>query len=64
MGVQPASRGLNTRTFMVIIRGDPSIQMDRLGINFKYEENNSVVTEALEGYLSVSTEAYCEYPGQ
>ena len=54
---QPASRGRHTRTFIVMLGGNPSIQMSILGVIFQAGDNNSMISEALEGYVLDSTES-------
>ena len=52
--VQPAIVSRHPRTFMSMLGGNPSTQMASLGSNFKYEEYNSMVAEALEEYALAS----------
>ena len=62
MAVKPASRSCNTRTFMGMIGGRPSIKMAGLVISFQSEEKISMVAEALKEYSLASAEAACEDP--
>ena len=60
---QPESIGCHTRTFMVMLGGNPSIQMSILGVIFQAGGNNSMMSEALEGYVLASAESAFEDPG-
>ena len=61
--VQPESRGRHTRTFMVMLGRNPSIQMSILGVILQSRENNYMMSEALEGYVLASAESAFEDPG-
>ena len=60
---QPASRGHHTRTFMVMLGGNPSIQMFILGVSFQAGDKNYMMSEDLEGYVLASAESAFEDPG-
>ena len=45
--VQPMSGSRHPRTFVVVIGVNPLIKMAGLGRIFQYEENNSMVAEAI-----------------
>ena len=60
--VQTASRSYHLRTLIVILGGNLSIKMDGLVSSFKFEENNSMVTEAPEEFALASLEAAYEDP--
>ena len=49
---------------MVILGGNPSIQMYILWVSFQAGENNSMMSEALEGYVLASAESVNEDTGQ
>ena len=61
---QPESIGRHTRTFMVMLGGNPSIQMSIFWVSFQAGDNNSMISEALEGYVLDSTESANEDTGQ
>ena len=53
---KPASRGRHTRTFMVMLGGNPSIQMYIFWVSFQAGDNNYMMSEDLEGYVLASAE--------
>ena len=61
---QPASRGGHTRTFMVMLGENPSIQMSIFWVSFQAGDNNYMMSEALEGYVLASAESAYEDTGQ
>ena len=62
--LQPAIRVHHTRLFMVMLGGNPSIQMSILGVSFQAGDNNSMISEALEGYVLASAESDYDNTGQ
>ena len=55
--VQRASGNRNPKTFMGIISGNHSKQIDGLGSTFQYDESNYIIAEAMEEYILASTKA-------
>ena len=49
---------------MVMLGGNPSIQMSILGVIFQAGGNNYMMSEALEGYVLASAESAYEDPRQ
>ena len=49
---------------MVMLGGNPSIQMSIFWVRFQAGENNSMMSEALEGYVLASVESAYEDTGQ
>ena len=62
MSVQTATVRSHPKTSMGMVEGSNSIGMAGLGSNFKYEEYNSLVSEALEEYALYSAEEAYEDP--
>ena len=49
---------------MVIIGGNPSIQISGLTSSFRFEEYSSMSLEALDEYVLAYSEAYYKDPGE
>ena len=62
--VQPARESHNPSIFMVMIGGNPSIQMAGYGSRFQTPDNNYMLAEALEEYELASEDSAYEDPGQ
>ena len=62
--MQPASGGHHTRTFMGMLGGKPSLQMDILDSGFQAGGKTSMMSEIMEEFVLASKEAAYKEPGK